>query len=97
MGARVGAMRAITRPHAWAKSQANASLQSLILVRRTSPKGFVRRAGSRSPGGYLATSLGGTPMTFTPAPRAMSIAKITSWYSASFAPFTKMILSGRGS
>ena len=42
-------------------------------------------------------SFGGTPMTFTPAPRATSIASITSAYFTSGSPFTKMIFSGRGS
>ena len=36
-------------------------------------------------------------MTFTPAPRETSIAQMTSWYFTALSPFTKMILSGRGS
>jgi hypothetical protein len=43
------------------------------------------------------TYFGGTPMTFTPAPRETSIAQMTSWYFTALSPFTKMILSGRGS
>ena len=42
-------------------------------------------------------SFGDTPMTFTPAPRAASIAKITSEYLTFGSPFTKMIFSGRPS
>ena len=42
-------------------------------------------------------SFGDTPMTFTPAPRATSIAKITSEYLTFGSPFTKMIFSGRPS
>jgi len=42
-------------------------------------------------------SFGGTPMTFTPAPRAMSIASMTSAYFTFGSPLTKMIFSGRGS
>jgi hypothetical protein len=44
-----------------------------------------------------AGSFGDTPMTFTPAPRATSIAKITSAYLTFGSPFTKMIFSGRPS
>jgi hypothetical protein len=46
---------------------------------------------------WAGVSFGETPMTFTPAPRATSIAKITSEYFALGSPFTKMIFSGRGS
>ena len=42
-----------------------------------------------------AASFGETPMTLTPAPRATSIAKITSEYLTFGSPFTKMIFSGR--
>src|SRR6266852_1671012 len=43
------------------------------------------------------TSLGVMPITFTPEPRATSIAQITSEYFTAGSPLTKMILSGRGS
>jgi len=43
------------------------------------------------------TSFGVAAMTLTPEPRATSIAAITSWYLTLGSPFTKMILSGRGS
>ena len=43
------------------------------------------------------TSLGGTPITLTPAPRATSIAWITSEYLTFSSPLTKMTFSGRGS
>jgi hypothetical protein len=46
---------------------------------------------------WAGVSFGETPMTLTPAPRATSIAKITSEYLALGSPFTKMIFSGRGS
>ena len=49
------------------------------------------------PAAGAAASFGGTPMTFTPDPRATSIAQITSWYLTVGHPLTKMILSGRGS
>ena len=42
-------------------------------------------------------SFGGTPMTFTPEPRATSIACTTRSYFTLGSPFTKMIFSGRGS
>lgn len=42
-------------------------------------------------------SFGDTPITFTPAPRATSIAKITSEYLTFGSPFTKMTFSGRPS
>ena len=42
-------------------------------------------------------SFGGTPMTFTPAPREASIACTTCPYFDFGSPFTKMIFSGRGS
>ncbi len=45
-----------------------------------------------------AASFGDTPITFTPAPRATSIAKMTCEYLTPLgAPLTKMIFSGRGS
>ena len=47
--------------------------------------------------GAAALSFGGTPMTLTPACRAMSIAKITSWYFTVGSPLMKISLSGRGS
>jgi len=47
--------------------------------------------------GVAPLSLGGTPMTFTPAWRAMSMAKITSWYFTFGSPLMKISLSGRGS
>jgi hypothetical protein len=43
------------------------------------------------------TSFGVAAITLTPAPRATSIAMITSEYFTAGSPFTKMILSGRGS
>jgi hypothetical protein len=43
------------------------------------------------------TSFGVVAITFTPAPRATSIAAITSWYFTVGSPLTKMILSGLGS
>jgi hypothetical protein len=43
------------------------------------------------------TSFGVVAITLTPAPRATSIAIITSEYFTVGSPFTKMILSGRGS
>jgi len=43
------------------------------------------------------TSFGVAAITLTPAPRAMSIAAITSEYLTAGSPLTKMILSGRGS
>ena len=51
---------------------------------------------SRIARGYF-TSFGVMPMTFTPEPRATSIAQITSEYFTAGSPFTKMIFSGRGS
>jgi hypothetical protein len=51
---------------------------------------------SRVARGYF-TSFGVMPMTLTPAPRAASIALITSEYFTAGSPLTKMILSGRGS
>ena len=48
-------------------------------------------------GAAPGVSLGGIPMILTPAPRATSIAKMTSPYGTPGAPFTKMIFSGRGS
>ena len=55
-------------------------------------------AGGAAPAPVLpGVSLGGTPMTFTPAPRATSIASIMSAYFTPGTPFTKMIFSGRGS
>ena len=54
-------------------------------VRRATPNGFARRLipalNGWVPyfaGGASAGALGGTPITLTPAPRAASIAKITS-------------------
>src|SRR6185437_15918521 len=49
-------------------------------------------AGAAEPG----VSFGGTPSTTTPAPRATSIASITSAYFTSGEPFTNMIFSFRG-
>lgn len=46
---------------------------------------------------YAAGSFGDMPMTLTPAPRATSIAKITSEYLTLGSPLTKMIFSGRPS
>jgi hypothetical protein len=43
------------------------------------------------------TSFGVAAITLTPEPRATSIAAITSEYFTAGSPFTKMILSGRGS
>jgi hypothetical protein len=47
--------------------------------------------------GAAGVSFGDIPMTFTPAPRATSIAKITSEYFTFGSPFTKMIFSVRPS
>src|SRR3954471_5861471 len=55
------------------------------------------RASYFAAGAPPGVSLGGTPMTLTPDPRAMSIASITSPYFTFGSPFTKMIFSGRGS
>ena len=42
------------------------------------PEGFVRRFAAFGLAGYFGASFGGTPITLTPAPRATSIAQITS-------------------
>lgn len=73
------------------------------VIRRTTPEGFVRRwlpgrFGYDFAGGApFSMSFGGTPMTFTPDPLAMSIASMTCWNFTVGSPFTKMIFSGRGS
>jgi hypothetical protein len=54
-----------------------------------------RNADRRSIALVYVASFGETPMTFTPAPRATSIAKITSEYFTFGSPLTKMIFSGR--
>lgn len=54
-------------------------------------------AGAAAAPALPGTSFGGIPITFTPAPRATSIAKMTWEYFTPGEPFTKMIFSGRGS
>src|SRR5205814_9096320 len=46
---------------------------------------------------FYFSSFGVVAMIFTPAPRATSIAEITSEYLTAGSPLTKMIFSGRGS
>lgn len=78
------------------------------VIRRTPPERFVRRITQSLPAGLVSRSLGhyapapgvsfgGTPMTFTPDPRATSIAWTIWPYFAFASPFTKMIFSGRPS
>src|SRR5687768_11363833 len=77
-------------------------LRGLVISNDTAgePKGFARRRYPCNSEAYVpagAASFGVTPITFTPAPRDTSIAQITSEYLTVGCPFTKMILSGRGS
>src|SRR5205823_14999368 len=51
----------------------------------------------RNPARSYFTSFGVAPITLTPAPRAASIALITSEYFTVGSPLMNMILSGRGS
>ena len=82
-----------------------ALLRMTDVIRRTILERFVRRTGILTSGtirpiDYFVepgVSFGGTPMTFTPEPRAMSIAWTTRSYFTSGEPFTKMTFSGRGS
>lgn len=76
-------------------------LRGLVMSNDTAgePQGSARRdkQAQKDYGAAGAASLGVTPITFTPAPRDTSMAQMTSAYFTVGCPFTKMILSGRGS
>lgn len=62
-----------------------------------SPEGVSQRCVRYFDAVPPGVSFGGMPMTFTPDPRATSIASMMSEYFARGEPFTKITFSGRGS